>query len=43
MSKGFWSDKRNVFISETTYYTWYQVGSLTKCVDLKKTGLLKIG
>jgi len=29
-SQGFWSDKRNVRISETPYYTWNQAGSHIK-------------
>ena len=36
-----WSDKRNVWISESPHYTWYQDGSRSEHVDYEtvlKTG-----
>jgi len=39
----FWSDKQNMQISETHYYTRYQDGSHTKCADRETTELLNTG
>ena len=43
LANGSWSDKRNVRISETPYYTRCQDGSHAKRAVRETTGLLKTG